>query len=902
VAEPDSVRGYGMGASPNLKLPEVEKAQEALNQMAASVKSLEKSLQNFGDQSYMIADKINKNLKKIGDTAVSVAGQLGQVAAATGLASGSGGGFGTGTTKVVAPSGSSGSGGGGTAQQWVSSASAAIQRVANKGLGAGLSLGSFIGTSGDDASTLLKDAALAPLRYMRQRINTNRDTAMMASGGLNMMGVQQGVQTDKLMELLSKFPGSIYGTPQDLIQMFAAAPAMGASFNFGKEAGTGGGGQGVRAAGFYKGIREMQMLNPMASVGGEGGLVSQLGGYAGDTAAQQRSMMLTGGAMSMIGAGGRQKSLSEWAESILRWFQGLRTGAKRNTPFNHGDLMAQYFPGSNIDAWFQANGVPQQMRDYWWTYALGKAGKNEGEFQIGPDENNVAWQRLRSSSELTRTEFSLAGKMSAQYSQREASNRWFNELMGSIQSTVIPALSNTVLGWVQLLPDSIEDLMMTVVERGAASIGDTGDVGDIGDSYGAVGGTGLSGLHPDMKKKVGAMMRANPNVRMTSGLRDTGLQERLKGKGYSNVSGKPSAHTRGMAADLGPSSQYGWISRNAKRFGLASGKGHGEPWHVGMPGDISGVGDMFDDFLNTVKGVGSSAEGMAGFITKILGFVTGGLGKLIGGVDQAKQPFAASPDDLYAKLSGASKKTVLGIPTGMDLLKGNFFGGGGGESDAPVKRVGPNGSQSSGIAAATALFNAGFVNRKDLETITAISWRESKWNPDARNPHTSDRGLMQINMGAHEATMHAMGYDEADLMDIQKNANIAYRLWASGGGNYSAFKQLWGFSEASPHSKPVAGKPGWDNNGDPLGRTQGSDAAGIVRDSGLPVIGDVDSHYMSTSAPAGVRGNVVFHNQFNLGVSGYGGGSNGGIDVRRTVTLIADHLETEMKRRLVRSA
>ena len=86
-------------------------------------------------------------------------------------------------------------------------------------------------------------------------------------------------------------------------------------------------------------------------------------------------MMFTGGAMSMIAAGGRQKSLSEWAESILRWFEGLRPGNKRGKGFDYGELMAQYFPGSNIDAWFNVNGVPQNMRDYWWTYALAKANK-----------------------------------------------------------------------------------------------------------------------------------------------------------------------------------------------------------------------------------------------------------------------------------------------------------------------------------------------------------------------------------------------------------------------------------------------------------------------------------------------------------------------------------------------
>ena len=567
--EPDSTRGYDLGPKANLKLPEVEKAAAAVDAMAASMKGMEKALQDFGNNAYMMAEKINRHLKSIGDTAVQVAGQLGTVGAAVSGVSASG-------STPAASTAKSGGGRMAAGASWVgnatSAASTAIDRVVNKDLMGGLSLGTFVGTGGGEgASGLAKDLALAPLRYLRSRINTNRDTSLMASGALNMTAMQQGASTGNMMSTIAKFPGSIYGTPQDMLQMFGGAGALGASYNFGGKEG----GQGVRAAGFYSGVREMQKMNPMASIGGEGGIMSTLGGYAGDTGAQQRSVMLTGGAMSMIGAGGRQKSLSEWAESILRWFEGLRPGAKRGKGFDYGELMAQYFPGSNIDAWFQTTGVPQNMRDYWWTYALAKANKTADttskDFQIGVDENNVAWQRLKSSSELTRTEFSLAGSMNNQYAQRESSNRWFNELMGQVQRKVIPAISKGPLAWIQFLPDAIEDLMMTGAERGASALfGDVGDA-DIGDSYGEHGGTGLSGLHPDMKRKVGAMMRANPKLRMNSGLRDTGLQERLKGKGYSNVSGKPSAHTRGMAADLGPRSQYGWIAKNAKKFGLSSG-------------------------------------------------------------------------------------------------------------------------------------------------------------------------------------------------------------------------------------------------------------------------------------------------------------------------------------------
>ena len=851
MAEPDAARGFSMGpTNMGAKLNiQTEAAQQAVNQMTAAMKGLEKALQDFGNNAYMMAEKINRHLKSIGDTATQVTSQLAGVGAAVGGVN-TGGGRTASTANTVAASSSRGA----AAASWVgnatSAATSAIDRVINKDLVGGLSLGTFIGTGGGEgASGFAKDLALSPLRYLRSRINTNRDTAIMASGALNMTAMQQGTETDSMMSTIARFPGSIYGTPQDMLQMFAGAGALGASYNFGGREG----GQGVRASGFYRGIREMQRMNPLASVGGSGGLMEQLGGYAGDTGAQQRSMMFTGGAMSMIGAGGRQKSLSEWAESILRWFEGLRPGKDRGKGFDYGSLMAQYFPGSNIDAWFNVNGVPQNMRDYWWTYALGKANKSPtglttgAAITIGTDENNVAWQRLRAGSELTRTEFSLAGQMSGQYAQRESSNRWFNELMGSVQEKIIPAISKGPLAWIQFLPDAIEDLLMTGAERGASALFGDVDVGDvgIGDQYGEHGGTGLSGLHPDMKSKVGRMMRANPRLRMNSGLRDTGLQKRLKDKGYGNVSGKPSAHTRGMAADLGPASQYSWIAKNAKRFGLASGRSQGEPWHVGMPGDIrgGGVGDAFDDFIKDVSGFTGSPEGMAGMITKIISTMTGALGKIIGG-DQGAASFAQSPDDLYARLVGASQHVTLGIPTdsgatgayqqtaggaSITTTKDGLSTAGTATGWAPDGRtwlgtaasgrgdkynmtaspdiiadIRSSDALTRGTAVAKALHNAGFTG-ENLKTMMKIAYRESHWITDqwVLGPRDTGGGILGVNQMDWTKKGNPSPYTQADVLDPQASAFIAMDMYK-------------GVPPLNRPGAPNSFYP-WKINGDPLG-------------------------------------------------------------------------------------
>jgi hypothetical protein len=951
--EQDAARISNLGAGLKVNLKEVEGVSSAVSGLSGAIKTLESTLSDFGNKSYTLADKINRHIKSIGDTATQVSGQLtGLSGAVSGL-----GGVSAKSTAVAAvpsspPTTTSSSGGGGWARQGASAISQTISRITSAGseskLTGGLSLGTFVGNGDDFASDLL----LAPLRYLRDRVNTNRDTAMMVSGGLNMQAIQQGVSTSDLMHGMSKFPGSIYGTPSDIMQLIGGAPALGASFGFGGPEGRGGAGQGVRAAGLFKGIREMQMLNPMASVGGQGGLMDTLGGYAADTSAQQKSMMYTGGAMSMIAAGGRQKSLSEWAESILRWFEGLRPGGKRGKGFDYGELMAQYFPGSNIDAWFNANQVPQNMRDYWWTYALGKAKSSPSQLTTDPQQgvtapkDNVAWERLRSSSELTRTEFGLAGSMSGQYAQRESSNRWFNELVGQMQQDVIPAIGKGPLRMIQYLPDALEDLLMTFAERGMDKLFDGGDVPNVGDvdigdsrsgGYGQYGGTGLGGLHPDMQSKIGRMMRANPKIRVNSGLRDTGLQKRLKDKGHSNVSGKPSAHTRGMAADLGPRSEYGWIAKNARKFGLASGKNHGEPWHVGMQGDVPGVGDVdigdfsFDDFMDKIGGVGQSPEGMAGFVTMLLSKIGGGLGKLMGRSDSDAAPFAQNADDLYTRLAGASKNVIIGMsPSGGGGAGGAYIPSAGGASVSQTSKgesvagtasgwsadgktwkgtsasgrgtqynmtadpqiladIQSNDAITRGTAVAKALHNAGFSGEV-LKNFMRISYRESHWMTNQWVTDSDDigGGILGVNQKTwyDKVPKQAAPYTQADVLDPQASAYIAWDMYknvapVNGPGGPNTYRPWNGF------------------NGIPQEAGYLSDAA--LQKAGL---GDVEAMQAATSlsTPQRSTAGITFSNTFNLGVGGYGGGSNGGMDARHTAVLIADHLEDEMKKRLQRTA
>jgi hypothetical protein len=526
------------------------------------------------------------------------------------------------------------------------------------------------------------------------------------------------------------------------------------------------------------------------------------------------------------------------------------------------------------------------------------------------------YQRLAAGNAATRQSFNLGGKLTGMYGNMEQSNRWFAELMGQMQGTVLPgALAGGALSWMQYLPDEMREMLMSLAERtniGAAGAGilgwggmagldklfTTGDVGDVGD-YGSNGTSGLAGMHPDMRKKVAAMMRANPNLSITSGHRDLAKQQTLRRKGGNRVSGRPSAHTRGMAADIGPASQYGWLVKNAGKFGLKSGVGAGEPWHVGM-GD---VGDPATDFMEIIK---SMFGGLVGAIGGIGGIMTGGpqeqmtgIASGTTGIMKALMGLFAQPNadlsrldfrDVYGTMVGATKDALkLGLP-----VEAGGTASGGAAATSPAEAFTPD-NLGRAKAAAIALSKAGFSG-DNLFKILSISGRESGWDPHARNRNTSDRGLMQMNWGAHAPWLTPMGITEEMLWKgddaINVNARAAYHLWHV--RSHDDWRP-WKASNSSPYAVPKGG-PGWDPNGSELWHTESKQpiAKQAIQELNL---GDVDYAYATPTMTAGGGTRVSFYNTFKID----GGAGGGGIDVRRTTSLIADQLENEMKQRMARN-
>ena len=924
---------------------------------------------------YSVGNSITSMLESISRSAKATAADLGDVNMAVSRTGGAGGG-------AAAPTG-----GGGNAN-WLgtatSSASAATAAAAGAGVGGGMAPAG-VDVSGQVFSTgrnlenedLMKSMALFPLRFMRSMIDMNRGNALTASSALGMQGYATGVNNANQMTMLSRLPGNVRGTQADILSLFANAPQYGAMFGMGAQQ------NAPRTTGYLESVRQMQAMNPGAPVAELAGTV---GGFASNVAAAQQSQMMTGGAYSMIRPGGGMKTVQEWAESILRWLEGLRGGGDRGKPFSYGDLISQYFPGSNIDAWFEVQGVPQNMREYFWTYALGKTkgggGSTDPTQKIGADTSSIAYQRLAATTSMTQSQFKLGGQMAGAYANREQANRWFNDLLGSFLNRVIPsAVSSGAMRFAQFLPDTIEQTLMTIIENsgtlgtifgayagyggifGGGEADDAGaangmpdifgpnsalnqplfgDVPDIGDQYTTTGGTGTSGLHPDMRRKVNAMMKANPRLRVNSGLRDNAMQQRLKRRGVGRVSGRPSAHTRGMAADLGPASQYSWIVKNANKFGLNSGVSQGEPWHVGM-GDLDDLfksgGTFISDIMMGLKGLftGSDpASGVAGIISPFF--------ELLGGLLASGETNAgalAFQENVYERMHGATsggvslggglqsfiKKTIQGSASwltgagagaqgAISSPGGPLPSAGGTTPNAEANAFVSNDAMTRGVAVVKALHAAGF-RKSELGRMAAISWHESNWTPSAWVNDDDDigGGLFGINQRPYIIKGMIPPWTKAEIQDPYRSAQIAYSDFYIGRG-YQPWttrnkpldmgeqaRKLAGLgdTEGTPvvttTTPPAVGT--FDSDLDDLGRQ----AASYSRQTRLGGVGDIQGMDYASMVPTPAssvtsQSLITFNNTFTISGGGIGGG--GGIDLRRTVSTIADHLETEMKQRMVR--
>jgi hypothetical protein len=463
--------------------------------------------------------------------------------------------------------------------------------------------GGFTGATGGGLLSNLMNLMMIGPQYMFNRVEGNRALAAGISQDVRSMSLYAGRPSNDILEALgNKMP--LMGNANQM----AAAGNMAGAYGYGNlmrpEFGSGR---------FMQGAREMQLLTP--GVAAEQ-IVKERGEFLGNTGGHQKALMLTGGAMSGFTAGGQPKTLVEWAEGVLKWFEGLRPGKDKGKPFSQDEINTQMFPGSNMRAWFQSMDTPPYMIDAFWKYALnmrsGTKSTFEETFNEGKMGNDLALRRLQTATSGAEREMkfmSAGGPGSSwyeQYIKREQADTGFNRIMKTLIDNLMGAtsgsfMSDMIAGTPTPIANMMSQMMFSTIPHMISEtvssipligglLGDP-DVGDPGD-YGDYGSTSTTGLDQSFGKRLKGMMRANPRLKINSGFREGTTQTRLAKKGVGRVTPHldKSMHTKGLAADLGPRSEYGWIAQNASRFGLDQASRHGEPWHVGPPGTIGDPG------------------------------------------------------------------------------------------------------------------------------------------------------------------------------------------------------------------------------------------------------------------------------------------------------------------------
>jgi hypothetical protein len=600
-----------------------------------------------------------------------------------------------GTSRAFTPQGGNGgsvamSGGGGGGHSTMTGMGVAYN--AGGGGSAGLIAAGLSGVmSGiNKGAELLSSITQAGVQYTYNRLEGptgNRNATMAMSQALAPLATTNGLSMDALIKgFAQRTP--VQGSISDIMGTALAGNAVGAQLT-----GTPG------RNGFFQGVREMQQLTPGI---GAGQLAATSANYIGNTQSQQMGAFYGGGAFTSMGKGGRYKSLGEWAQGITEFFKQQRPGGSQGKDFTKAELMAQNFPGSNVNAWFQMMGVGQDMVDYWWQYVLTKAGSGatgKGPFDLqgairtqrGQD---LGSQRLETITQSSRRDFLMGTQMYGQYGVKEEADKRFNVAMQKADLQIADMATHTNVGTIMsTLPTSVTDLLMPLLTKMAGSkagalgtsvgmiehlLGPsqwhaTGDppigdpIGDTAGSYGAYGGTNTSHLSPDLAKKIAAAQRANPRLKVTSGYRDSHLNTRLNKKGVGRVGpSSKSKHTRGWAADLGPVSELGWLNANAHKFGLQTASNQGEPWHTQLAGTmpVGDPGGPIGDWWNTAKDAANT----------VLSGTTLGLSDMV----QGNSPFSGLQSGVA---SGVASIFQGGGDIFGSLLTG-FIGGNKGRSDA----------------------------------------------------------------------------------------------------------------------------------------------------------------------------------------------------------------------------
>lgn len=287
--------------------------------------------------------------------------------------------------------------------------------------------------------------------------------------------------------------------------------------------------------------------------------------------------------------------------------------------------------------------------------------------------------------------------------------------------------------------------------------------------------SGIAGLQPDFKIKVAQLFQMNPKLSLSSGARSSAEQKRLYDRWVRRVPGQAPAakpgtsnHEFGLAVDIGPSSQYGWLAANAPKVGLVKPMDY-EPWHWEPPNAKS---------RRKSGGVPEAAAGGAeqsAAVTRTTSVSSSSIGQARSGLGSTTQ---GGPGTAAPPLIGVSIGSSPGGGTAVGSASTEGSGG------VPFKP----GAGSITINQAANFLRAAGIPESQIPTGVAIGMAESHLRPGAHNPNAStgdnSYGIWQINM------IGKMGPDRRNKLGITNNdalfdpaTNARAAAMISGGGS-----------------------------------------------------------------------------------------------------------------------
>jgi hypothetical protein len=650
----------------------------------------------------------------------------------------------------------------------------------------------------------------------------------------------------------------------------------------------------------------------------------------------------------MYGVGGQQRSAKEVVQRTVQRL-GLTTESSLQGAMTQGSMTRERL---------RQSGVPEEMQDITLQYAKEniafkkKGGRgmydaaNKYDRKIAGVEDTYANQNEETERVKASREENMYDKQADNYAAMEKGMQSLTRALQKLDDTFSSAMGFKARnrGAAGIAGAALKGaaLPLSFIPGVGPALGIAAGVAGafLGDATGEKepgakkGGTGgnvakssgqLSKLHPKMREKVEAMMKANPRLYIGGGVRSTEQQKQLfesryeptpektdvfwKGQYWKRVRGAAAAppgmsmHEIGLAVDFAPSTEFDWVKEHAKDFGLRSFHDvNNEPWHV-QPAELPGSRSQYEKM-----GAPWGHNGVVAEPTDTNAAIKGLETMMHGGVSSMGGSSGKQGVDIkiqgYAGLSMGAAIEAMGLD-----LQG--AGGGGSLSAASLGGGSPGSGSSSGSSSvgsysgkgpltgrqvAAIMYKAGFRGKRLVEAV-AIAHRESRFNPKSFADDDDDLsyGLMQINMKGSMGPARRGYYNlkkNEELFNPATNARVAWKL-SGHGNNWEHWK---------------------DDTGNPLGNTNIPQATKYVKEagyatSGHPKQGDpVSGMGMAMSAPTR-GGSVVVQgdsgNTFHVSIAptiNLNGGNNYSGDVERMAKDVAHLLDREVRMALLRNS